>query len=198
MARVHKDDLPYRTCVGIMLINRAGLVWIGRRRPKWGDTPIWQMPQGGVVSRETTAAAAMRELEEETGVRNAEIVAEAPDWISYDLPPKLVGVALKGRYRGQRQKWFALRFKGDDREISITPRRRGLKSEFDAWRWAYAADAVDLAIDFKQPLYREVAALFADYVAAPGKAPPRSVSPARLSWRERILGRGRAAALHRA
>ncbi len=198
MAHAHKEDLPYRTCVGIMLINRAGLVWIGRRRPKWGKTPIWQMPQGGVSSGEAPADAARRELEEETGVRKAEIVAEAPDWISYDLPPELVGVALKGRYRGQRQKWFAFRFQGDDGDINITPHRRGLKSEFDAWRWAYAAEAVELAIDFKQPLYREVTALFADHVAEPGRKPPRRVTPSRLSWRERLLGRVRATTLHRA
>ncbi len=110
-------DLPYRPCVGIMLINRAGLVWVGRRRPKWagyGSAHIWQMPQGGITPGEGERAAALRELEEETGVASVELLAEAPDWLSYDLPPDLLGIALKGRYRGQRQKWFAMRFTGKE------------------------------------------------------------------------------------
>ena len=116
-------ELPYRPCVGIMLINRDGLVWVGRRLPKWvGDRSgyIWQMPQGGIAGGEPARTAALRELEEETAVRSVEIIAEAPGWLSYDLPTELLGVALKGRYRGQRQKWFAMRFLGEDREIDIS------------------------------------------------------------------------------
>src|SRR5262249_17791136 len=112
-------DLPYRPCVGIMLINRAGLVWLGRRKPEWAGQStgyIWQMPQGGIIAGEGCRAAALRELAEETGAISVEVVAEAPRWLSYDLPDELVGVALKGRYRGQRQKWFAMRFTGDDAE----------------------------------------------------------------------------------
>ncbi len=195
MAQKAQIDLPYRTCVGIMLINRAGLVWIGQRQPKWVDRAIWQMPQGGLLPKETPRKAALRELEEETGVTSVDIIAESPDWLTYELPPELMGVALKGRYRGQRQKWFAMRFTGPDSEIRITG-RRGLKSEFDAWRWAYAGEAVDLAIAFKRPLYAEVQAMFAPHLAVAepraARARNRHRSWADLLWR-RGGGRARAA-----
>ena len=113
-------------------------MWVGRRRPKWagdGSAHIWQMPQGGISAGEGARAAALRELEEETGVASVELLAEAPGWFTYDLPEELLGIALKGRYRGQRQKWFAMRFVGDESEIDIAP-RNGHKAEFDAWRWA--------------------------------------------------------------
>jgi putative (di)nucleoside polyphosphate hydrolase len=148
-----------------MLINRAGLVWVGRRRPKWaGDAAdyIWQMPQGGIVAGEKCRAAALRELEEETGAVNVEVLAEAPRWLSYDLPDDLLGVALKGRYRGQRQKWFAMRFVGDDAEIDIAP--RGHKAEFDAWRWAPVAEIPHLVAPFKRQVYEDVARTFARFV----------------------------------
>jgi putative (di)nucleoside polyphosphate hydrolase len=160
-------DLPYRPCVGIMLINRAGLVWIGRRRPKWA-TPssahIWQMPQGGLLVDEGEHAAAIRELEEETGVTSVELLAEAPGWYSYDLPDDLIGVALKGRYRGQRQKWFAMRFTGRDREIEIGP-RGGRKAEFDAWRWAPASELPSLIVPFKRQVYAQVLDTFGRFAA---------------------------------
>jgi putative (di)nucleoside polyphosphate hydrolase len=146
-----------------MLINRAGLVWIGRRRPKWaGDASgyIWQMPQGGIGAGEDCRAAALRELEEETGAVNVELLAEAPGWLSYDLPDELLGVALKGRYRGQRQKWFAMRFTGADAEIDIRP-RGGRKAEFDAWRWAPVADVPALVVPFKRQVYADVMREFA-------------------------------------
>jgi putative (di)nucleoside polyphosphate hydrolase len=158
--------LPYRPCVGIMLINRAGLVWVGRRRPKWaGDAMdcIWQMPQGGIVSGEAERAAALRELEEETGVRSVELLAEAPTWLTYDLPDELLGIALKGRYRGQRQKWFAMRFIGDEDEIDIAP-RGGHKAEFDDWRWADAARLPDLIVPFKRQIYCDVVREFRRFV----------------------------------
>jgi putative (di)nucleoside polyphosphate hydrolase len=166
MAATTLLDLPYRPCVGIMLINRDGLVWVGRRRPKWaGDTSayIWQMPQGGIDPGESELAAALRELEEETGVHNVEVLAEAPDWLSYDLPDELLGVALKGRYRGQRQRWFAMRFTGEDSEIDIAP-RGGHKAEFDAWRWSPAAQLPKLIVTFKQQIYRDVVATFAPHL----------------------------------
>lgn len=159
-------DLPYRACVGIMLINRDGLVWVGRRRPKWaGDKSafIWQMPQGGINPDEDTQAAALRELAEETAVRSVEVLAEAPEWLSYDLPSDLLGVALKGRYRGQRQKWFAMRFTGEDVEIDISA-RGGLKAEFEAWRWARASELPQLIVPFKRQMYLDVAAEFARFV----------------------------------
>jgi putative (di)nucleoside polyphosphate hydrolase len=159
--------LPYRPCVGIMLINRDGLVWVGRRRPKWaGDRSryIWQMPQGGICAGEGPLAAALRELEEETGVRSVEVVAAVPGWLRYELPKELLGVALKGRYRGQRQRWFAMRFLGEEEEINIGP-RRGHKAEFDAWRWAPVAELAELVVPFKRQVYRDVVAVFAPIVA---------------------------------
>ena len=153
-------NLPYRPCVGIMLINRDGQVWVGRRLPKWiGDRSafIWQMPQGGISAGEETRAAALRELEEETGVTTVEVLAEAPVWLSYELPEHLLGVALKGRYRGQRQKWFAMRFLGSDSEIDIAA-RGGRKAEFDDWRWAPVEDVPCLAVPFKRQIYEDVLA----------------------------------------
>jgi putative (di)nucleoside polyphosphate hydrolase len=159
---IHQLDLPYRPCVGIMLINRQGLVWIGRRLPKWvGDKSayIWQMPQGGLSAGEEPQAAALRELEEETSVRSVSVVAESSKWLSYDLPSHLLGVALKGRYRGQRQKWFAMRFLGEDSEIDISA-RNGHKAEFDAWRWAIAAELPHLIVPFKRPIYEVLVSEF--------------------------------------
>jgi putative (di)nucleoside polyphosphate hydrolase len=159
-------DLPYRPCVGIMLIDRRGLVWVGRRRPKWADhgsAHIWQMPQGGIATGERARLAALRELEEETGVTSIELLAEAPGWFTYDLPEELVGIALKGRYRGQKQKWFAMRFTGSEGEIDIGP-RHGRKAEFDAWRWAPVSQLQRLIVPFKRQVYRDVVAEFAPLV----------------------------------
>ena len=122
------EDLPYRTCVGMMLINAAGLVFIGRRAggiEHVDETHVWQMPQGGVDPGEDTWEAAKRELYEETSVRSVEKLGEVPDWLIYDIPRTVAGRAWKGRYRGQRQKWFAVRFTGKDAEINVVePRRR--------------------------------------------------------------------------
>lgn len=159
-------DLPYRPCVGIMLINRQGLVWVGRRRPKWaGDAMdcIWQMPQGGIMSGEAELAAALRELEEETAVTSVKVLAQAPGWLSYDLPDALLGIALKGRYRGQRQKWFAMRFTGDDGEVDIAP-RGGHKAEFDDWRWVAPAKLPGLIVPFKRQVYSEVVREFSPWL----------------------------------
>lgn len=160
--------LPYRPCVGIMLFNPYGLVWIGRRLPKWaGDRSayIWQMPQGGIDKGEAPRDAALRELEEETGIRNAEILAEFPGWLTYDLPPELLGVALKGKYGGQQQKWFAMRMSGPDSQINIRP-RRGQKAEFDQWRWAAIDELAGLIVSFKKPVYEKVVAEFRHLAAA--------------------------------
>lgn len=162
------DRLPYRLNVGAALFNRDGLVFIGRR----ADMPdasahIWQMPQGGIDDGEDPRAAVLRELEEETGTRNAEILAEHPDWLTYDLPAELVGRLFGGRYRGQRQRWFALRFLGRDADIRLdghgTP-------EFDAFRWIPLHAAPALAVAWKRPVYEAVAAAFAPWAAA-GPAP---------------------------
>ncbi len=158
-------ELPYRWGVGIMLINRQGKVWTGRRLPKWtGDRSayIWQMPQGGIEANEDPLDTAFRELEEETSVRSAEVIAEIPGWLTYDLPEDLIGVALKGRYRGQKQRWYAMRFLGDDAEIDISP-RNGRKAEFDRWRWRSADELAELAVSFKRPVYQQIVRTFAPY-----------------------------------
>ena len=163
MSRPASDpqELPYRPCVGVALLNRQGLVWVGRRRDKQNDEGIghwWQMPQGGIDEGESAAQAAMRELREETGVTSAEVIAEAPDWLTYDLPAHLIGISWKGRYRGQKQKWFACRFVGADDEIDISG--IGHKAEFDQWRWAPITELPDLIVPFKRNVYVEVVAAF--------------------------------------
>ncbi len=151
----------YRPCVGVMLLNRQGLVWVGRRFQKQNDDGVghwWQMPQGGIDEGEGPAVAAMRELAEETAVRSAEIIAEVPDWYNYDLPEHLIGHSWKGKYRGQTQKWFAARFLGQDSEINLAPPSH--KQEFDQWRWAKMNEMLDLIVPFKKPVYEKVIAAF--------------------------------------
>jgi putative (di)nucleoside polyphosphate hydrolase len=158
------EDLPYRTCVGVMLINAAGLVFVGRRASgieHVDDSHVWQMPQGGVDPGEDTLAAAKRELHEETSVRSAELLAEVPDWLTYDIPRTVAGRAWKGRYKGQRQKWFALRFTGRDDEINVLHPGGGHKAEFIAWRWEPMQNLPGLVVPFKRPVYERVVAEFA-------------------------------------
>jgi putative (di)nucleoside polyphosphate hydrolase len=165
IAPATRARLPLRPCVGVMLLNRQGLVWVGRRLPKWfGDKSayIWQMPQGGITSGEAPEHAALRELEEETSVRSVELLGEAGDWLEYELPKHLLGIALKGRYRGQRQKWFAMRFTGKDSEIDISA-RNGHKAEFDAWRWASIEELPELAVSFKRPIYETLSREFGHF-----------------------------------
>ncbi|MFC7399173.1 RNA pyrophosphohydrolase [Chelatococcus sp. GCM10030263] len=159
--------LPYRPCVGVMLLNARGEVFLGRRAaendPEQVTGPFaWQMPQGGIDEGEEPFEAACRELYEETNVRSVELLAEAPEWFNYDLPPELVGIAWKGRFRGQTQKWFALRFTGDEDEIEIHRPAGGThKPEFDAWRWEAMERLPDLVVPFKRPVYQQVVATFA-------------------------------------
>jgi putative (di)nucleoside polyphosphate hydrolase len=162
----YPGDLPYRPCVGLVLVNRDGLVFIGRRRSEAGpehvaDGYAWQMPQGGIDPGETPSQAAFRELYEETSVRSATLLAEAPDWYSYDLPSYVAGRAWKGRYRGQTQKWFALRFTGEESEIDILKPGGGRhRAEFNAWRWEELERLPDLIIPFKRPVYEKVVEAF--------------------------------------
>jgi putative (di)nucleoside polyphosphate hydrolase len=162
--------MPYRPCVGIMLVNRQGLVFVARRRPDKGPeytTKIyeWQMPQGGIDAGEAPYHAALRELYEETNVRSTELIAEAPEWYNYDLPKDVYGRALKGRYRGQTQKWFALRFTGEESEINvIAPAEGKHRPEFVEWRWAAAETLPDLIIPFKRGVYEQVVRAFAPLI----------------------------------
>lgn len=178
-----KNTRPYRPCVGIMLLNQDGKVWIGRRAGQPTNTspasgkpdsasqrddvpevtpPWWQMPQGGIEKGEEPPTAAFRELEEETGIpaTAVEIIAESQQWLTYDLPPQLLGRVWKGRYRGQKQRWFVMRFKGQDADINITPDDPKM-IEFDAWRWAEVDELMDAVIPFKREVYRALLNEFA-------------------------------------
>ena len=151
----------YRLCVGVMLLNAQGHVWIGRRFDKQNEEGTghwWQMPQGGIDKGEDPKLAALRELAEETAVTSAAVAAESPNWYNYDLPAHLIGKSWKGRYRGQTQKWFALRFTGQDSEINLAP--PGHTQEFDRWRWAPMDEILDLIVPFKRQVYERVIADF--------------------------------------
>jgi putative (di)nucleoside polyphosphate hydrolase len=155
-------DLPYRACAGIVLFNKFGQVFVGQRLDTYPDA--WQLPQGGIDSGEDPAAAALRELEEETGTGNAEIIGEVEDWLNYDLPPDLKGKVWQGRYRGQTQKWFALRFLGDDIEIDPT----GVEHpEFSTWKWAKLTEIPEIAVSFKKSIYHTLVNEFARFAKAP-------------------------------
>ena len=160
------ETLPYRPCVGITVLNRAGLVFIGRRLdgPEHVDlTHAWQMPQGGIDPGEQPWPAALRELHEETGIRSVERLGESAEWLNYDIPRDLVGQAWKGQYRGQTQKWFAVRFVGADSEIDIAHPAGGVHAEFSAWRWEPLQNVPDLVVPFKREVYRRIVAEFARF-----------------------------------
>jgi putative (di)nucleoside polyphosphate hydrolase len=161
------EDLPYRPCVGMTVINRDGLVFIGRRvdGPEHVDQiHVWQMPQGGLDPGEDTLGCALRELYEETNIRSVEPLAAIDDWLTYDIPPDIVGRAWQGRYRGQTQKWFALRFTGPDGEIDVAqPGGGGHKPEFVEWRWEPMKNLPDLVVPFKRKIYERVVADFAKF-----------------------------------
>ena len=162
------EDLPYRPCVGLAVINPAGRVFIGRRTecPEHIDeTHVWQMPQGGIDDGEDTWPAALRELFEETNIRSVERLGAVDDWLIYDIPREIVGRAWAGKYRGQIQKWFALRFTGEDREIDVAAPAGGAhKPEFVAWRWEPMANLPALVVPFKRQVYERVVREFAKFV----------------------------------
>lgn len=165
-------SLPYRPCVGVMVLNAEGKVFAGRRivEPRGemdGALQLWQMPQGGIDHGEDPRLAAERELFEETGLRSVTLLGETRDWLTYDLPAPLVGVALKGRFRGQKQKWFAFRFHGDDDEVRINPPPGGHGAEFDDWGWKTMDEVLSLVVPFKRPVYEAVIAEFRHLEARP-------------------------------
>jgi putative (di)nucleoside polyphosphate hydrolase len=143
-----------------MLLNRRGEVFVGRRI----DMPVmpaWQMPQGGIDPRETPRQAAMREIEEEIGTAKAEILGESRVWLKYDLPVELAGGIWGGRYRGQRQKWFVMRFTGSDGDINLATAH----PEFDAWQWVAPDRLPDLIVPFKRQLYIDILTEFREHFA---------------------------------
>ncbi len=157
--------LPFRPCVGIMLLNAKGLVFIGRRlqlsrKDDSAEPFAWQMPQGGIDRGEEPLEAAERELFEETSVRTATLLAESPKWYQYDLPQDPHGRSFRGRYRGQTQKWFAFRFEGDESEINVHHPANGLKAEFSQWRWEKMDRLPELIIPFKRAVYEQVVDAF--------------------------------------
>ncbi|MET3709916.1 putative (di)nucleoside polyphosphate hydrolase [Sphingomonas trueperi] len=153
-------SLPYRPCAGVMLLNREGRVFVGQRLDS--TLEAWQMPQGGIDPGEDALEAAFRELWEETGVarHHAELIAEAPEELQYDLPEDLIGKVWKGKWRGQHQRWFLLRFLGEDGDIDIATAH----PEFRAWRWAEPADLPELIVPFKRALYTRLLELFAPHL----------------------------------
>lgn len=158
------ESLPYRPCVGMVILNPDGKVWIGERTlhpDSAGDAFKWQMPQGGVDPGEDPLAAARREVFEETGIMSLEFLAEAPDWYCYDLPSEILASGRwKARYRGQTQKWYAFRFTGDESEINILEPPDGSDQEFVSWRWEELQKLPELIIPFKRPVYEQVVSAF--------------------------------------
>lgn len=158
---VDAETLPYRPCVGVVLIDARGLVFAGQRIDS--PSPAWQMPQGGIDDGEKPREAAYRELWEETGVTRdkVEFVGKTHGWVTYDLPPDLLGKVWGGKYRGQKQKWFLFRFKGADSDIRIATDH----PEFSTWRWILADEMLDAIVPFKRSVYEQVIRSFRAYLA---------------------------------
>lgn len=158
------DSLPYRPCVGMMIANRQGKIFVGQRldgrHSQWGD--CWQMPQGGIDEGEDARTAALRELTEETGLapEKVEIIAESKEQYFYDLPPELLGKIWKGRFRGQQQDWFLMRFSGEDEDIDIATKH----PEFSAWKWADPEMLPDMIVPFKRDIYRGLLREFGELI----------------------------------
>ncbi len=159
--RIDPEKLRYRPCVGVMLINRAGHVWVGQRADTPGEAKAaatgGKCLKAGLMKAKTLSPPHFRELYEETSVRSATLLGQTTGWLTYDLPPDLIGVAWGGRFRGQKQKWFALRFHGDDAEIDISA-PPGHTPEFITWKWTPATELVRLIVPFKRAVYESVVA----------------------------------------
>ena len=160
----------YRPCAGVALCNAAGEVFIGRRKGETGRY-AWQMPQGGIDPGENPAEAASRELFEETNVRSARLIGEAPRWLAYDLPED-ARTRFGAKYRGQTQRWFLFRFEGAEAEIDVRRPGGAEKPEFSQWRWERWEALPDLVVPFKRPVYAQVVAWFAPLSRAPLAPPP--------------------------
>jgi putative (di)nucleoside polyphosphate hydrolase len=161
MKQSNSSQLPYRPCVGMMILNAEGLVFAGKRIDQ--TLEAWQMPQGGIDEGEDSQAAMRRELKEEIGTANVAVLREHPDWLTYDLPEHMIGIAWQGRYRGQKLKWFALRFLGKDSEINVkTPHQ-----EFSDWKWIEPGELGRIIAPFKREIYAKVIAAFADLARVP-------------------------------
>ncbi|MBV8131291.1 MAG: RNA pyrophosphohydrolase [Alphaproteobacteria bacterium] len=156
------EKLGYRAAVGVMLLNRTGEVLVARRIDMIDAACPWQMPQGGIDKGETPRQAALRELKEEIGTDKAEILGESRMWLKYDLPVELADGVWGGRYRGQRQKWFAMRFTGNDTDINLATAH----PEFDAWKWIRPKQLPEMIVPFKRQLYIDILVEFHAYCAA--------------------------------
>jgi putative (di)nucleoside polyphosphate hydrolase len=182
VAHPDSNAREYRAAVGIMLLNRQGEVFVARRIDM-PTTAAWQMPQGGIDRGETPRQAALRELKEEIGTDRAEILGESRGWLKYDLPAELAGGIWGGRYRGQRQKWFVMRFVGCDGDMDLATEH----PEFDAWAWVAPERLPELIVPFKRQLYIDILAEFRDHfspcptaleaVSRPDRSPPHPASP---------------------
>jgi putative (di)nucleoside polyphosphate hydrolase len=161
------EELPYRPCAGMAVLNQNGLIFIGRRveGPEHIDNiHVWQMPQGGIDEGEDPYPAALRELHEETNIRSVEKLGEIKDWLYYDIPRDIVGRAWKGRYRGQKQKWYVFRFMGNESEIDIAHPAGGHEPEFVEWRWELMENLPNLVVPFKRKVYEQVVREFRKFV----------------------------------
>jgi putative (di)nucleoside polyphosphate hydrolase len=154
------EHLPYRPCVGMMVLDKKGRAFVGKRIDQ--TIEAWQMPQGGIDEGEDAREAVMRELAEEIGTKDIEFLREYPGWLYYDLPEHLIGVALHGKFRGQKQRWFALRFLGQDSDIRIDTQH----PEFSDWKWLGMDELLRVIVPFKREIYGKVIAAFSDLASA--------------------------------
>lgn len=163
MTQEERDTLDYRPCVGIMLLNKKGQVLVAKRTssPNHSGTLLWQMPQGGIDADEDPYPSALRELYEETNVSSVSLIEEAPEWLTYDFPAEMAGNPRYDKHRGQKQKWFALRFEGEDSEVDVlTPGGGKFHAEFSTWKWVDMALLPELIVPFKREVYAQLVSLF--------------------------------------